>query len=316
MQLQMPFQPDSLNWLESMRGAGMKASTLDCYARDLRDVAAALGTSDVRDLPATNQESVDRMEAAWMTGGAGSATVSRRFSALRVFARHLSSVGERDLSKLLSAKFPAAARGQRPQVDDETIEMLGAAFVADEETPWVALRDQAAVLLAASSGLTTAELIGLDQEHFLADRALVSVTFSHLQQRLAAVSEEARDAVLTYVEALPFPVPPDGPLFVTARNTRMSPRTLQLAFRKRRRAAGIPDCVVPSALRHFRGNRLAASGASLEIVAGALGLKVLSAARYFQPAGPREKPTNLAGAIRNDSQKFGHTAPFLIRKTQ
>src|SRR3982074_3557077 len=139
MQLQMPFQPSSQSWLEHMRGAGKSASTLDCYARDLRDISAALGTSGVMGLASMDQASVELTAAFWIAEGAGRATVSRRFSALRAFAAYLCSIEGNDLSKLLSAKFPAAARGRRSPVDHETIEILGAAFVADEDTAWVAL---------------------------------------------------------------------------------------------------------------------------------------------------------------------------------
>jgi integrase/recombinase XerC len=144
------------------------------------------------------------------------------------------------------------------------------------------MRDCAAVHVAASSGLTTAELVGLNQGDFKPKLAAVVVRGSHLEGRPAALSHGAVQHLTRYLEEVPFDLAPCDPLFVTARHTRISARSLQLAFRRFRNLAGVSRPAVLSSLRNAIGADLARSGASPEVLAAALGISVASAWRFCE----------------------------------
>ena len=63
--------------------------------------------------------------------------------------------------------------------------------------------------------------------------------------RLPIVAE----AVADYLRACPFPLPPDGPLFVGARGGPLGARRVQERMAELRVLLGLPDSTTPHALR-------------------------------------------------------------------
>jgi integrase/recombinase XerC len=278
----LPFDPESTSWLDALHRAGASASTIDCYARDLRDIADAIGSDDLAATAAIDQLTVDRVSALWSAEGAAASTIYRRFAGLRNFARFLGRERSCDCSKFLSCRLPPCGRVRREPIGKESIEMILSSSTFDFDDAWMRVRDCAAIHVAASSALTTAELVGLNRRDFKPALAAVLVRGSHLDVRPAALSHEAARHLSRYLEDVPFDLGPDDPLFVTTRRTRLSARSLQLAFRRCRNLAGVSRTTVPSSLRNEFGFSLARSGAAPEVVAAALGIGVASAWRYFE----------------------------------
>jgi integrase/recombinase XerC len=158
--------------------------------------------------------------------------------------------------------------------------MILSSSALDCDDAWTHIRDWATVHVAAASGLTTAELVGLNQSDFKPKLSSVLVRSSRLKDRPAAISQEAADWLSRYLGAVPFDLGLDDPLFVTSRRTRVGARSLQLAFRRFRNLAGVPQTAVLSSLRNAIGLNLARSGTSPEVLAAALGISVASAWRF------------------------------------
>ncbi|MCL8488270.1 integrase/recombinase XerC [Bradyrhizobium sp. USDA 4011] len=275
----LPFVPDSIFWLDAIATAGSAPSTVDCYARDLRDVAEAIGSIDISAVVAMDQSAADRVAELWSADGAAASTIYRRFAGLRNFARFLAQEGSHDCSKLLSCRLPPCGRVHREPVEKESIETILSTW--DHEDSWTRMRDSAAIHVAATSALTTAEIVGLNLRDFSPILAAVLVRQSHLEPRPATISQEAIDRLNGYLDHVPFELGDDDPLFVTKRRTRLSARSFQLAFRRSRSLAGVSRSAVPTSLRNTIGFDLARSGAAPEVVAAALGIGIASAWRYF-----------------------------------
>jgi integrase/recombinase XerC len=269
--------------LDGLKDAGASASTIDCYSRDMRDFAAALGSDEILAIARIDQSAVDGIAGNWAANGAAQSSIFRRFSALRSFARFLSLERSYDCSKLLSCRFPPCGRVRRAAVGDDVIEIMLAAPTGDCGEPWTHARDHAALRLAASSGLTTAELVALNRGDYNPRLSTVRVSGSHLNGRPGIVSLDAKEWLERYLQSQPFELPPSAPLFVTTRGTRFSARSLQLACRRLRQATGCPDAV-PTSLRNALAANLVRSGAAPEVVAKALGIGVAAAWRYFDAA--------------------------------
>jgi integrase/recombinase XerC len=279
------FAPESNVWLASLRGDCKSSGTLDCYERDLRVVGDALehlnGRRPVaRDLAAVDQSAVDKFAELWFAEPVGVPTVLRRFAALRGFARYLSTKAGLDCSRLLSADLPTMVHGPRKTLEDQDVAAISQASVG-KDISWLVLRNSAMFAVQASAAVTTAELVALNIGDLCAGS--ITVTNSRLLPRPAAISAAAESAVSSYLDANPFTVRRESPLFLNCRGGRVTARSVQVCFRQRRRELGIQMHAGPMALRHSVGYRLAEDGHSLETVAQILGVRPSTAARYFEP---------------------------------
>jgi integrase/recombinase XerC len=134
-----------------------------------------------------------------------------------------------------------------------------------EGEPWLACRDQAIFELFYSSGLRLAELVGLNVEDCDLAEGLVQVTGKGQKTRLVPLGGAAREAILLWrrFRAERFPAQPleRGPLFLSARGQRLSPRSVQARLKARAQVRAPGQRVHPHALRHsFASHMLEASG--------------------------------------------------------
>jgi len=276
-----PFAPESADWLDGLRDADASASTLDCYSRDIRDIAAALGSDETLAIARIDQSAVEGIAETWAANGVAKSTIFRRFSALRSFARFLSLERFYDCSKLLSCRFPPCGRVRREAIGDEAIETMLVVSTSNCDEFWTRARNCAALRLVASSGLTTAELVALNRGDYNPRLATVLVCGSHLNGRPGIVSRDAKEWLERYFHGMPFKLRRSDPLFITTRGTRFSARSFQQAFRRLRQASGICLDAVPTSLRNALAANLVRSGAAPEVVAKTLGIGVAAAWRYF-----------------------------------
>lgn len=264
-------------WLASLKAAGRSDSTLDCYARDIRDLVSASGVVEARQLSTLDQCKIDAIAAVWRQDGALEATIVRRFSALRGFATYLVHEQGMNLSALLSANFPTAPKGKRPPVEELKIGLL----LSMDVEGWRSARDSAVFAIHADAGLTPTETANLNVGHVdLLDR-LVHVVDTHLTPRIVGLSDRSRDLVREYFGALPFSLAETEPLFVTSRRTRLNVRSMQVSFRRRRLRLGVSEEATLMGLRHASAARLANNGGSPDLLASALGVLRSTVLRYF-----------------------------------
>lgn len=274
----MPFKPASENWLRELAAAGKADSTLDCYARDLRDLAQAWGLRETRWLPSLDQAAIDAVAKTWREAGVCDATAIRRFSALRGFAAYLARERRMDLSALLTADFPTAPKRTRPPVQENEIDLL----LADPpQEDWRDVRDSAMFAVQSGSGLTPAETVKLDVGHVDLVHRAVRVVDTHLTPRIVGLSDRSRDLIGEYLGALPFALAETEPLFVTSKRARLNVRSAQVSFRRRRMRLGVSDEATLMGLRHASAARLVNDGGSPDLLASALGVLRSTAARYF-----------------------------------
>ena len=275
---EMPFAPASETWLQELADTGRSDNTRDCYARDLRDVAKAIGRRDTRCLLLLDQGAVEAIASKWRDEGASEATIGRRFSALRGFAIHLVRRHGMDLSALFSAEYPPTPKGKRPPVAESEIQCL---LSGAQHDGWRDLRDSAMFAVQAGSGLTPAETVKLNVGHVdLVDR-LVRVVDTHLTPRIVGLPDWSRDLIGEYLGALPFSLAETEPLFVTSRRSRLNVRSAQVSFRRRRMRLGVSEEATLMGLRHASAARLANDGGSPDLLASALGVLRSTAIRYF-----------------------------------
>lgn len=151
-------------------------------------------------------------------------------------------------------------------------------------SPWTALRDQAVLLLLYGAGLRIGEAIGLDRGAFGPAPATVRelrVLGKGSKERLVPLLPGVAEAVAAYVDACPYPLPPDGPLFLGTRGGRLQPGIVQALMRQLRRLADLPETATPHALRHSFATHLLSNGTDLRAIQELLGHASLSTTQIY-----------------------------------
>jgi integrase/recombinase XerC len=281
----LPFQAELLDWLEAMRREGKSDRTIDCYRRDIRQSAQSFADHRGRvitlsEFSSLDQDEVDAIISEWQSQGTSVSTILRRFSAIRGFAHYLEVHKHIECRRLLWATLPSVTRASKHGLNQDIIISLTAP--RDTDT-WIELRGRAIVALQSSTGLTTSEIVALNLGDVSNQGRIVVVEKTHLARRIVMSSEYAASLLAQYINAAPFVMQRDAPLFSNARGDRLSTRSVQMTFRRLAAELGVPMRYGPMCLRHSAGRSLVENGRTPAEVATALGISVSVAAQYFSP---------------------------------
>jgi len=270
-------------WLWGERRAS--PHTLDAYDRDVAGFLAFLaehlgGPPSVGDLATLSAADVRGWLARRGAKGVGRASQARGLSTVRGFFRWLDREG--------LAHNPAIAqvRGPRPPsavpralAEDEAREVLQAAPTLPD-AGWVAARDLALLTLLYGAGLRLGEALGLKRRDAPTGATLV-VTGKGRKQRVVPVLPVVAEAVTAYLDACPYRLDGDGPLFVGVRGGPLNPGVVQRQVRTLRDLLGLPDSATPHALRHSFATHLLGRGGDLRTIQELLGHASLSTTQRY-----------------------------------
>jgi integrase/recombinase XerC len=257
--------------------------TLEAYARDL----AAFGEWTARGsagpgLAAIDRATLRRYIAFLSERRYARRTVARKISAIRSL---LTWAVRQDLIAASPAEDLAA-----PRLDQPLPRVLKAADAArlcelpPEDDP-VGARDRALLELLYGSGLRVAEACALDLDDLELDRAAVTVLGKRRKERRVPLSKPASAALAAYVSggrrALAERAGASSPaVFLNARGSRLSPRSVRAALTKYAGAEGMAH-VSPHALRHSFATHLLDGGADLRSVQELLGHENLATTQIY-----------------------------------
>ena len=170
----------------------------------------------------------------------------------------------------------------RPVTEDQARGLLNEAGADPDREDWEVARDEAVLTLLWGCGLRISEGLSLLRRDAPLPETL-RVTGKGGKTRIVPVLDAVRQAVDTYVVALPFVLAPDEPLFRAKRGGALSPRHVQALVQTLRGRLGLSDRVTPHALRHAFATHLLGAGADLRTIQDLLGHASLSTTqRYTQ----------------------------------
>ncbi|MBI4370749.1 MAG: tyrosine-type recombinase/integrase [Elusimicrobia bacterium] len=262
-------------FLTRLRAAGgVSPHTLRAYRADLEAFAARFpGLAP----DALERSHVRRWLADLQSGAAARASVLRKASALRSFARFLREEGELKADPFLGVVLPKKVRPlPRFLTESEMEQVLSAPMGADAGSR----RDRALVELLYSSGLRRAELAALNvgDVDFLSGTARVLGKGS--KERVVPVG----DGALRSLRAALRDRPGAGggePLFSNARGGRLTTDGVLFLVRRWTRRCALLKNVTPHVFRHSFATHLLDRGCGIRLVQEMLGHASLQTTQLY-----------------------------------
>ncbi|HVI29555.1 tyrosine recombinase XerC [Hansschlegelia sp.] len=263
--------------------------TVEAYGRDVRIFLSFLqrhlgGPPTLADLEALAPRDVRAFLSARRADGLSSRSLMRGLAAARSFARRLTRTGKAQISALAAVRSPKIARSlPKPIAAPAARKLIDVDTRAGEERDdWVLARDAAVLSLLYGCGLRISEALSLSRrEAPLPGVDRIEVLGKGGKRRQLPVIAAVQAAVADYVARCPWPLPPQGPLFVGAKGGPLSPRIVQAAVARMRGALGLPDSATPHALRHSFATHLLARGGDLRTIQELLGHASLSTTQLY-----------------------------------
>jgi len=255
--------------------AGLAASTIEAYGRDLRVLTEDL----VANGPASWREvDLGRLAAHLKTltteRSLASATVIRHLATIRVFFRWMAAnrLVERDPARLLDR--PSRWRRLPGTLTPEQMRKLVESPSADISRLW--LRDRAILELMYAAGLRASEVCALRLDQYNAQIAVLVITGKGNKQRVVPIGRPAERWVARYVEDLR-PALANHPdqrdqwrLFLSHSGRPLDRIAIWQIVKRNAAAVGMKE-VHPHLLRHSFATHMVIGGADLRVVQELLG---------------------------------------------
>src|SRR5204862_7142115 len=166
----------------------------------------------------------------------GSRSLMRALAGLRSFGRFLEREGKGKVGALSAIRAPKVGKTL-----PKPIQMAAAKRLADaderageEREPWILARDAAVMGLLYGSGLRISEALGLKRREVPrpGEGDVLVVTGKGNKTRMVPVLQNVLTLIQDYAVICPYPLPPQGPMFVGARGGPLGPRIIQLAMER------------------------------------------------------------------------------------
>jgi len=271
---------DWQQWLADERR--FSPHTCDAYARDLLGFLTFLaehfgGRPRLRDLESMRPVDFRAWLARHAADGHQRTSTARALSVVRGFFAWLERNGLATNHAIRALRTPKV-----PHAVPKALTIAEAADLIEtvDDSGWVGLRDIAILTLLYGCGLRIAEALALKREEAPATPS-ITVTGKGNKQRMVPILPVVREAIDAYIAACPWPLPPEGPLFVGARGGPLRARIVQRQMQSMRAMLGLPETATPHALRHSFATHLLAMGGDLRSIQELLGHVSLSTTQRY-----------------------------------
>tara|TARA_B110000438_G_C15691737_1_gene597088 strand:- start:109 stop:1056 length:948 start_codon:yes stop_codon:yes gene_type:complete len=263
--------------------------TLNAYTHDLNNflqfLSEHLGFSiGLDDLGSLKTQDFRSFLAFRQTNRLARSSTARAMSTLRNFFRFLKHQGLAENAAIIAVKTAKPPRSI-PKAIDELSAIEVVETIADlQKEPWMGKRDKAVILLLYGCGLRIGEALGLNLEQTLGlngDTGSIIITGKGGKQRLVPVLPIIIEAILDYINACPYELANDGPLFIGKRGKRLSARIIQRQMEVLRSRLELLETATPHALRHSFATHLLAGGGDLRTIQELLGHASLSTTQRY-----------------------------------
>jgi site-specific recombinase XerD len=198
------------SWARSLRAAGRSKATIDCYLADTRRLLEHLGGDDI-EVENVTRSQIREFLAAGLDAGLAPATVARRFRSLQQLFRWLEEEGEIDASPMARMTPPAVAEQPPEVITPDELRALLKACEAPRRKPagerrtridgerFNRIRDTAVILLLATTGIRSAEILGLTVGNINFNLETFTVVGKGNRERVVALLPRPAEALDRYL---------------------------------------------------------------------------------------------------------------------
>lgn len=261
---------------------GLSGNTVKGYQSDLQQFVSHLESGG----KVSRWKQVDGSDASdWVYAlsdeGYSNASLCRKLSALRALDAYLLREGRIGKSFMEIVAGPKLRR-KAPFV--LSIQEMDRLLKAPEETSPQGLRDRAMLELFYSSGLRVSELTGLALQSIDLEFGALKVFGKGSKERVCPMGRVAIAALGRYLEVgRPALVRPKtgSSVFISARGTPISRKTVWALVKRYAKDAGIDRNVKPHMLRHSFATHLLTGGADLRVIQELLGHADISTTQIY-----------------------------------
>lgn len=233
----------------------------------------ALGAADLRAFLASRRAE-----------GLGARSLARTLASVRAFHRFLERRAGIANAAVMSVAAPKQPRTlPRPLAAEDTrrtLEEAGATGRGLAGPAWERARDEAVLTLLYGAGLRISEALGLTGAD-AAPRPTLAIRGKGGRERLVPVLPVIGAAIARYVELCPYPIAPEGPLFLSKTGLKLGPRPIQKLMETLRIQLGLGPRATPHALRHSFATHLLQNGGDLRAIQDLLGHASLSTTQRY-----------------------------------
>ena len=210
-------------------------------------------------------------------------SIARKISALRSFCRFLC---QRQILPHNPAKLIRSPKVAQKIPNYLTVEDCVALIETPDLNRPGGRRDRAILELLYACGLRVSELTGINVGDIDFGEALILVRGKGKKERLVPFGNHCHTALKAYLEErcsrpVVQSVEPGMPVFLNARGSRLTPRSVHYLVEKHLRSARLNQKISPHGLRHSFATHLLNSGADLRSIQELLGHKNLSTTQRY-----------------------------------
>ena len=278
---------------ELATGRQLSPHTVDAYRRDLAELAVLAEVATPADWARLTHVDIRRYAAKMHAGGQSARTIARKLSGWRGFYAWLSNQTPLAANPVDGVHAPKRPRSlPKALAVDDAVQLMDANTHGHAEP--FELCNRAMFELLYSSGLRVSELAGLDvawQDARAGQPASlgwldlqageVVVTGKGNKMRRVPVGGPAREALAAWLAVRPAARDGSAALFLSARDTRISPRVVQNRLKQHALRAGAPVHVHPHVLRHSFASHLLQSSGDLRAVQELLGHASITSTQIY-----------------------------------
>lgn len=207
-------------------------------------------------------------------------STARAMATLRGFFRFLD---KRDLAHnaaifvIRTPKLPKPV--PKPLSENEALKSIDCATDLCNVS-WIGLRDAALFLFLYGCGLRIGEALALNRQDAPKGDAMI-VSGKGNKQRIVPILPAVANAITAYLDACPYRLRGEDPLFVGAQGKRLNAGVVQRKMRQVRTLLSLPETATPHALRHSFATHLLAGGGDLRTIQELLGHASLSTTQRY-----------------------------------
>lgn len=285
------------------------ANTADAYETDIRDFIEFYtdysGTNVLpRDLSHTDTLCFRAWLAARQRRNLTAKSTARALSSLRGFYRFLAKNHNVKNESIGLISAPRVPRKLSKAIEVSDVNDIHTAIVDTEsDTPWIAARDWALVVLIFGCGLRISEALSLTLRDIAHHPDSLRIVGKGRKERIVPVLTAVWNEMDKYLAICPYDTDDASPVFRSVRGLPMTPRMAQKVIERLRNYLQLPDYVTPHALRHTFATALLSGGADLRSLQELLGHSSLSTTQLYT----RVNMTDIMSVYEN-AHPMGHAS--------